>query len=61
MTWLLEALRDGEVRLSPAPRSRAEHLEHLKRLCDSQLEERWLDFIDGKGLRLPSAAQVLIE
>ena len=59
--WLLEALRDGEVELSPTPRSRAEHLAGLKRLCDSQLEERWLDYIDGHGLRLPERAQVLIE
>ena len=59
--WLLEALRDGGVRLSPTSSSRADHLAMLKRLCDSQLEERWLDHIESHGLRLPSAAQVLIE
>jgi len=58
---LLEALRDGEVEASPTSRSRADHLAMLKRLCDSQLEARWLDFIDERGLRLPSRAQVLIE
>jgi very-short-patch-repair endonuclease len=58
--WLLEALRDGDVRLSPTSASRADHLAMLKRMCDSQLEERWLDFIEGHGLRLPSASQVLI-
>jgi very-short-patch-repair endonuclease len=59
--WLLEALRDGDVQLSPTSATRAEHLAMLKRLCDSQLEERWLDYIEGRGLRLPSNAQVLIE
>jgi very-short-patch-repair endonuclease len=59
--WLLEALRDGDVRLSPTSASRADHLAMLKRMCDSQMEERWLDHIEGHGLRLPSAAQVLIE
>ena len=59
--WLLLAMRDGEVGLSPASRSRGEHLEGLKRLCDSRLEERWLDFLEGRGLRLPDRAQVLIE
>ena len=58
--WLLEALRDGDVRPSPTSDSRADHLAMLKRMCDSQLEERWLDHIEGQGLRLPSAAQVLM-
>jgi superfamily II DNA/RNA helicase/very-short-patch-repair endonuclease len=59
--WLLEALRDSEAQLSPTPASRADHLAMLKRLCDSQLEERWLDYLEGRGLRLPTSAQVLIE
>jgi ATP-dependent helicase YprA (DUF1998 family)/very-short-patch-repair endonuclease len=59
--WLLEALRDGDVRLSPTSASRADHLAMLKRMCDSRLEERWLAHIEGHGLRLPSNAQVLIE
>ena len=58
---LLEGLRDASVGLSPAPLPRAVHLARLKRLCDSQLEERWLDYVDQRGLRLPSRAQVLIE
>jgi very-short-patch-repair endonuclease len=58
---LLEGLRDGAVDLSPAPVPRAVHLARLKHLCDSQLEERWLDYVDQRGLRLPGRAQVLIE
>jgi very-short-patch-repair endonuclease len=57
---LLEALRDGDVRPSPTSDSRADHLAMLRRLCDSQLEERWLDHIESHGLRLPSNAQVLM-
>lgn len=56
----LEELRDGEVQLSPTSRTRSEHLDVLKRQCDSQLEERWLDYLDAHGLRLPDDAQVLI-
>jgi ATP-dependent helicase YprA (DUF1998 family) len=59
--WLLEALREARVSLSPSPQPRAVHLARLKRMCDSQLEERWLDFVDQRGLRLPDRAQVLIE
>ena len=32
----------------------------LRRRCDSRLEERWLDHLEGLGLRLPSEAQYRI-
>lgn len=41
--------------------SREERLADLRRRCDSQLERRWLDRLDGLKLRLPSDGQFLIE
>ncbi len=39
------------------PGSRAEHMSELRRRCDSELEKRWLDFIDSHLLTPPSHAQ----
>jgi very-short-patch-repair endonuclease len=36
-------------------------LQHLKALCDSDLERDWLDFLEENNLRLPDAAQKLLE
>lgn len=41
--------------------TRAEHLAMLKRLAGSDLERRWLDFLENRHLRLPGHAQHLIE
>lgn len=40
--------------------NRVDRLATLKRLCDTQLEQRWLDMIEQRGLRLPTHAQHLI-
>jgi very-short-patch-repair endonuclease len=58
---LLMQLRAARVIASPAEIPRAEHLAALKRQCGSDLERQWLDFIEERGLRLPSHAQRLVE
>ena len=58
---LLLKLATGRTELSPGARPRATLLAELKRLCSSDLERRWLDFLEERGLRLPSDAQPMIE
>lgn len=41
--------------------SRSSHLDQLMRLCDSQLEKNWLEFLEMNKCRLPDEAQKLIE
>jgi len=57
---LLLSLIRAEVKASPAPVPRAEHLANLKKQCDSNLERQWLDFLEARKLRLPYKAQVLV-
>jgi very-short-patch-repair endonuclease len=58
---VLRQLAAATVRVSPVAASRADHLQSLLNLCDSELERKWLEFLDEHGYRLPSKAQVLIE
>jgi len=58
---LLLELAGSTVSASPGPLDRAEHLRQLKVLCDSDLEREWLDFLEANNLRLPDAAQELVE
>jgi very-short-patch-repair endonuclease len=58
---LLYCWSTASIAISPTPRPREEHLERLIRLTGSELERRWLRFIEQMGLKLPSDAQVLIE
>jgi len=58
---LLLRLARADVKASPAPLPRAEHLSQLMRQCGSDLEREWLRLIDVQGLRLPSHAQMLVE
>lgn len=51
----------AQIVASSAPKPRVEHLEELKSRCDSQLEKKWLDFLEENNLRLPTRSQVLIE
>jgi very-short-patch-repair endonuclease len=57
----LHDLVSAEVTTSPAARPRAEHLEELLRRSDSELERRWLRFLEEQKLRLPDRAQPLID
>jgi len=54
-------LASAEVKSAPAQLSREEHLEQLLRLCQSELERNWLRYLEDRGLRLPSKAQMFIE
>lgn len=57
---LLLALTQSTVDASPVAVSRETHCEHLKHLCDSDLERTWLDRVDALKLRLPDEAQFFI-
>lgn len=50
----------SEMFLSSGEMTRAQHLEALKRRCDSMLERDWLDLLEAHQMRLPSHAQHLI-
>ena len=54
---LLVAWRDGYIESSPRAAARDEHLRSLFALCQSDLERRWLGFIDRGGFALPTHAQ----
>lgn len=58
---LLLELTRASVDASPAPLPRAEHLSALRNQCQSGLERDWLGFLEERGLRLPTRAQVLVE
>src|SRR5581483_9833437 len=58
---LLQQIAAATVQTSPVEVSRGEHLERLKRLCDSKLEKDFLDFLDRNDLRLPERAQYFYE
>jgi hypothetical protein len=58
---LLLDLCQSKVTASPTTVSFVEHLETLKRICDSDLERAWLDYLAARGLKLPSAAQRIFE
>jgi very-short-patch-repair endonuclease len=58
---LLLQLASSTVKASPVAVDRAEHVRRLKALCESGLEREWLDFLEERNLRLPDAAQQLIE
>ncbi|PWB53889.1 MAG: hypothetical protein C3F13_08260 [Anaerolineales bacterium] len=47
--------------ISPMLISRAEHLQRLRNLCQSNLEKSWLDYLEEHNYNLPSHAQKLIE
>jgi hypothetical protein len=56
---LMELAR-AKVEASPGPVSHDEHRARLDRLCESDLETEFLDFLDAGGYRLPDEAGVLI-
>ena len=58
---LLRQLAAAEVEPAPAELPRAEHLAQLKRIAGSELEKRWLDWLETYELRLPSRGQTLVE
>ena len=57
---LLSELSRAECRPAGGAGSRAERMTALRKRCDSQLEKRWLDMVDGLILRPPTDAQYRI-
>lgn len=57
---VLQTLMRSTTRASGGARGRLDHLDELMRLCDSQLERRWLQMLAEANLRLPTHAQYLI-
>lgn len=58
---ILMALAACKVESSSSVVPRSQHLMELERACESELERRWLRYLDSQSLRLPSRAQVLIK
>jgi len=58
---LLDELRRAAVHPGPTQAPREAHRERLKRLCRSDLERAWVDFLDSRGLALPTFTQRVIE
>ncbi|OGL44274.1 MAG: hypothetical protein A2161_06145 [Candidatus Schekmanbacteria bacterium RBG_13_48_7] len=58
---ILMQLKGATVNISPGSDPPIKHLEKLKNLCDSDLERKWLDFLNSHKYRLPSHAQKLVE
>jgi very-short-patch-repair endonuclease len=54
---LLLMLRNAEVQVSPGSLPRAEQVKRLLGLCDSELEKRFVSFLDERRLELPTHAQ----
>jgi ATP-dependent helicase YprA (DUF1998 family)/very-short-patch-repair endonuclease len=50
-------LKNATVVDTPGEMSRAAHLTELRNRCDSNLELKWLDFLEAHNLHLPTAAQ----
>jgi len=57
---ILLRMASAEVISSPNELSRPDHMAALKKLCDSNLERSWLDFLDTRGHNLPTTAQKTI-
>ena len=58
---LLMAYASSTVPASPTNRSRGEQMQYLLANAGSELEKRWLRWVDGSGHRLPTDGQVFIE
>jgi ATP-dependent helicase YprA (DUF1998 family) len=58
--WLLR-LAKCEVHPRVGPRNRDEHVTYLRSLCQSTLEQRFLEAVVASGLRLPDDAQKSIQ
>ncbi|HIQ23225.1 MAG TPA: DUF1998 domain-containing protein, partial [Planctomycetes bacterium] len=57
---VLRQLMGTTTLVSGGPRARADHFDALIKLCDSELERRWLQFLYDANLRLPTHAQYFI-
>jgi very-short-patch-repair endonuclease len=58
ITEVLQLLAAASVKVSPGSLPRAQQLELLLRACGSELEKRWLNEVETRGLNLPTHAQL---
>lgn len=58
---MLSGWAAAKVETSSGALSRDEQVKRLLRLCDSELEKKWLRLVDKLDLKLPSAAQLYLE
>lgn len=58
---LLLKLANAEVSFSPTATSREQHYRDLLEKCESALERRWLGWVYGLEMKLPTSAQVYLE
>jgi very-short-patch-repair endonuclease len=58
---VLAQFASATVRAAPGAVPRADHLQRLLNLTDSELERKWLRYLEANNLRLPSSAQTLVE
>jgi very-short-patch-repair endonuclease len=58
---LLLRWRDAAVLASPSEAPRGTHTSDLKARCDSDLERKFIDWLDARALRLPTHAQYRID
>ena len=54
-------LKQAQIKNSPTPVSREQHLEQLLRMAGSELEKQWMRFLDENKLNLPTRAQESIK
>jgi hypothetical protein len=57
----LRGLGRAAVRASGGPKPYADHLSEVLKLCDSELERKFVRWLDANGHTLPDAAQRIIE
>jgi ATP-dependent helicase YprA (DUF1998 family)/very-short-patch-repair endonuclease len=57
---LLLTFAQAQVVAAPATKPRSEHLDQLMHQAESNLEREWLEYLEVRGHRLPSKAQVSI-
>jgi ATP-dependent helicase YprA (DUF1998 family)/very-short-patch-repair endonuclease len=57
----LASLRDATIAVSSSAIPRAQHAEALRKAAGSQLEIKWIEFLESSELRLPSSAQMRFE
>jgi len=57
---LLLNYASADVEVSPVASTRGEHAQSLRNLCQSDLELKWLEYLETKKYRLPSKAQPLL-
>lgn len=58
---ILMDLASSTALVSPKVISRAEHLQRLRNLCQSDLEKSWLEYLEQRNYNLPSHTQKLID